>query len=216
VIPTLERERELLERGFEFIISLDEVGRGAIAGPVMVGAAVFDQTLGAAPEGIKDSKLVSEKKRPVIAEAIKEWLDTWAVGQASAQDVDRYGITHALGRAAVRAVADIAAVRDISKAVVLLDGHHDWLSPVMAEPIAVVTQVKADRDCLSVAASSLLAKVTRDQIMIGADDEFPGYGFAGHKGYGAKTHFEAIEKLGPCSLHRVTWLKAPTLPIDEG
>jgi len=152
----------------------------------------------------------------VVAEAIKGWLETWAGGHSSAQDVDRYGITHARGRAAVRAIADIAKTRDISRAVVLLDGHHDWLSPVMAEPIAVVTQVKADRDCLSVAASSLLAKVTRDQIMIDADDEFPGYGFAGHKGYGAKSHFEAIEQLGPCSLHRLTWLKAPTLPIDEG
>lgn len=216
MIPTLERESELLERGFDFIISLDEVGRGAIAGPVMVGAAVFDRRLGVAPEGIKDSKLVSEKKRPVVTEAIKGWLETWSVGHSSAQDVDRYGITHALGRAAVRAVAEIAKTRDISRAVVLLDGHHDWLSPVMAEPIPVVTQVKADRDCLSAAASSLLAKVTRDQIMIDADEQFPGYGFAGHKGYGAKTHFEAIEKLGPCSLHRVTWLKAPTLPIDEG
>lgn len=216
MIPTLERESELLERGFEFIISLDEVGRGAIAGPVMVGAAVFDRSLGVAPEGIKDSKLVSEKKRPVVAEAIKGWLETWAVGHSSAQDVDRYGITHSLGRAAVRAVAEIAKTRDISRAVVLLDGHHDWLSPVMAEPITVVTHVKADRDCLSVAASSLLAKVTRDQVMIDADEQFPGYGFAGHKGYGAKTHFDAIEKLGPCSLHRVTWLKAPTLPIDEG
>lgn len=216
MIPTLERESELLERGFEFIISLDEVGRGAIAGPVMVGAAVFDRSLGVAPEGIKDSKLVSEKKRPVVAEAIKGWLETWAVGHSSAQDVDRYGITHSLGRAAVRAVAEIAKTRDISRAVVLLDGHHDWLSPVMTEPITVVTHVKADRDCLSVAASSLLAKVTRDQVMIDADEQFPGYGFAGHKGYGAKTHFDAIEKLGPCSLHRVTWLKAPTLPIDEG
>lgn len=216
MIPTLERESELLERGFDFIISLDEVGRGAIAGPVMVGAAVFDRALGVAPEGIKDSKLVSEKKRPVVTEAIKGWLEIWSVGHSSAQEVDQYGITHALGRAAVRAVSDIAKTRDLSRAVVLLDGHHDWLSPVMAEPIPVVTQVKADRDCLSVAASSLLAKVTRDQVMIDADEQFPGYGFAGHKGYGAKTHFEAIEELGPCSLHRLTWLKAPTLPIDEG
>jgi len=216
VIPTLERENELLERGFEFIISLDEVGRGAIAGPVMVGAAVFDRHLGEAPEGIRDSKLVSEKKRPALKDAIAGWLETWSVGQSSAQDVDHFGITHALGRAAVRAIAEVARTRDISRAVVLLDGHHDWLTPVMAEPIPVITQVKADRDCLSVAASSLLAKVTRDRVMIDADEQFPGYGFAGHKGYGAKTHFEAIEKLGPCSLHRVTWLKAPTLPIDEG
>lgn len=214
MLPSDERERELLNAGYDCVIALDEVGRGAIAGPVMVGAAVFDAGLDGAPEGIKDSKLVSEKKRPVVKDSIEQWLEHWSVGSASAQEVDQSGITHCLGLAGARAVATIAGARDLSRAIILLDGQHDWLSPVLASPIPVVTQVKADRDCLSVAASSLLAKVTRDGLMIEADEQFPVYGFAGHKGYGSKAHFDAIQEHGPCSLHRVTWLKPSTLSMS--
>lgn len=217
MIPSRQREDELFAAGHRVIIAMDEVGRGALAGPVSVSAAVFTLDLSDGPEGIKDSKLVSEKKRGPLAQAIREWLPAVSVGESSPQEIDSVGITKALGRAGARALGQLSPWLDGSwSPVVLLDGHHDWLSPHLDYSIRVITQVKADRDCVSVAASSLVAKVTRDGQMIDADPRFPHYGFASNKGYGSTGHMAAIEQFGPCELHRMTWLKPTELAIGEG
>lgn len=214
--PDLERERALVADGRDVVVSVDEVGRGAIAGPVTVGAGVWVPDCGDAPEGIRDSKLVAESKRPGLAEVSRSWLVAVVVGEASAQEVDEFGITRALGLAGARAVDALSElIESFANPVVLLDGHHDWLSPALVSRIPVVSQVKADRDCASVAAASLVAKVHRDRFMVGAHERFPVYGFDRHKGYGSAGHFEAIDSYGPCELHRLSWLRPTELPLGE-
>ncbi|WP_411701396.1 ribonuclease HII [Conyzicola sp.] len=206
--PTLEIETSMHAAGARFVIGIDEVGRGAIAGPVAVGLCVVDVTVGAHPEGLRDSKLLSEKRRVALAPLTAEWAVHTSVGLASALEVDRIGIVAALGLAAKRGLVALhEAGADIGASVVLLDGSHDWLNPALSSPLRVQTRVKADRDCSSVAGASVVAKVHRDSLMIDADARQPGYGWAGNKGYGSADHFAAIAQLGATDLHRRTWLK---------
>lgn len=213
--PTLEIEHELLASGARFVIGCDEVGRGAIAGPVAVGMCAIDTAVGAMPEGLRDSKMLSEKRREALAPPAAAWARHWAVGLASAEEVDRLGITACLGLAGKRALISLheSGVR-ILESVVLLDGRHDWLNPALSTPVSVRTRVKADRDCASVAAASVIAKVHRDHLMIESDATEPGYGWSGNKGYGSAGHFDAIERLGASSIHRLSWLKAPATPRE--
>lgn len=213
--PHLEREWALISDGHQMVIAMDEVGRGAIAGPVTVGAGIWLAELDDVPDGIRDSKLVVEAKRPELADRANRWLHTTSVGNATAAEVDKMGITAALGLAGNRALAALRERARFEGAVVLLDGQHDWLSASLPFDLPVVTQVKADRDCASVAAVSLVAKVSRDSEMILADQRYPEYGFSSHKGYGSATHFHAIEKYGPCELHRLTWLRPTELPLAD-
>jgi ribonuclease HII len=207
--PTYDVEHELHDSGHRFVIGCDEVGRGAIAGPVAVGLAVVDRGVGAHPVGLRDSKMLSEKRREELAPLAAGWALFSAVGLASADEVDSIGIIAALGLAGRRALTALheagAAVRE---SVVLLDGSHDWLSPALLSPLAVRTRVKADRDCASVAAASVVAKVHRDRLMIEADAVHPGYGWPGNKGYGSAAHYDAIASLGASAMHRHSWLKA--------
>lgn len=212
VDPTVDTETRLFQTGASVILSIDEVGRGAIAGPCGVGVAAFLPTTGEAPAGIRDSKALSEKKRVALAPAIKVWLPASAVGYANAQEIDSLGINKGLALAGARALQETldilqSADVDTSKAIILLDGSHNWLGAA-AQGIRVITQVKADRDCLSVSAASVLAKVQRDQLMEMYAIEHPQYGWAGNKGYGSAGHYAAIKEHGPISgLHRLTWLK---------
>jgi ribonuclease HII len=207
--PTLEYETELHSAGARYVIGCDEVGRGAIAGPVGVGVAVVDARIGAHPEGLRDSKMLSEKRRELLAPLAAEWATFSAVGLASAEEVDAFGIIAALGIAGKRALSLLhAAGAPIRESVILLDGSHDWLSPSLASPLHVQTRVKADRDCASVAAASVIAKVHRDRLMIAAEADHPGYGWAGNKGYGSAAHYAAIAELGATPMHRHTWLHA--------
>ena len=213
--PTLLVETELYATGARSVIGCDEVGRGAIAGPVAVGLCVVDSGVGALPAGLRDSKMLSEPRREAIAPLASAWALHSAVGLASAQEVDRLGITACLGLAGKRALTALyEAGVDIRRSVILLDGSQDWLNPALSTRLRVQTRIKADRDCGSVAAASVIAKVHRDRLMIDADAELPGYGWSGNKGYGSAGHFAAIEKLGPSRLHRLTWLKAPA-PIRQ-
>lgn len=217
--PTLEVERALVASGARFVIGCDEVGRGALAGPVAVGVSVVDaarvlKTSGM-PLGLRDSKLLSEPRREAIAPLAAEWSLMSAVGFASAEEIDEQGIMVGLALAAKRALGELhAAGLAIRESVILLDGHHDWLNPGLASPLTVHTRVKADRDCGSVAAASVIAKVRRDRLMIEADAELPGYGWSGNKGYGSAAHLAAIAELGPTRLHRRTWLKTPA-PLSQ-
>jgi ribonuclease HII len=208
--PTLDVERSLHETGVRWIIGCDEVGRGALAGPVAVGMALVDAAVGPIPAGLRDSKLLSEPRREALAPLCVEWVSYSAVGLASADEVDALGITACLGLAGKRALALLHEQgADILGSTVLLDGHHDWLNPALTGKLAVVTRIKADRDCASVSAAAVIAKVHRDRLMIERDALTPGYGWAGNKGYGSAEHLAAIAELGPSDFHRRSWLKSP-------
>ena len=208
VEPTLIVEHDFLSAGATCVIGIDEVGRGALAGPVGVGVAVVTAASGPMPAGLRDSKMLSEKRRELLAPLAAAWVAHSAVGLASAAEVDEIGIIAALGLAGKRALTELhAAGVDITGAVVLLDGNDDWLGKALSSPLNVVTRVKADQDCGSVAAASVIAKVHRDHLMIAADARYPGYGWVGNKGYGSGAHMSAIAELGPTDLHRKTWLK---------
>jgi ribonuclease HII len=205
--PTFDVETGLHANGARYVIGCDEVGRGAIAGPVAVGLAVVDAGVGRHPVGLRDSKLLSEKRREALAPLTAEWALFTAVGLASAIEVDRIGIVAALGLAGKRALASLHEMgASILDSVILLDGGFDWLSPALANPLRVMTRVKADRDCSSVAAASVVAKVHRDHLMISADAVTPGYGWSSNKGYGSAGHFAAIAELGATDFHRRSWL----------
>ncbi len=205
--PTLEVEATLHAGGARYVIGCDEVGRGAIAGPVAVGLCVVDLGVGPMPSGLRDSKLLAEKRREELAPLAAAWALHSAVGLASAEEIDRIGIIAALGLAAKRALTILhEAGAHVAQSVVLLDGSHNWLSPVLSSPLRVQTQVKADRDCASVAAASVVAKVHRDRLMIDRHAATPGYGWASNKGYGSADHYAAIDSLGPSDIHRLTWL----------
>ena len=206
--PTLEIEASMHAAGARYVIGIDEVGRGAIAGPVAVGLCVVDVAVGAHPLGLRDSKMLSEKRRVELAPLTVDWAVHTSVGLASALEVDQIGIVAALGLAAKRGLVALhESGADIGASVILLDGSHDWLNPALSSPLRVQTRVKADRDCSSVAAASVVAKVHRDTLMIEADVLQPGYGWAGNKGYGSAEHMAAIIALGATDLHRRTWLK---------
>jgi ribonuclease HII len=200
VEPTLEFERSLHRAGHRYVIGIDEVGRGAIAGPVAVGIAVVERLMRSGPPGLRDSKLLAEKRREQIAPLAARWARHSAVGLASAEEVDELGIMACLRLAATRALATVEPDM-LAESVLVLDGNHDYV-----RAHRVVTRVKADQTCASVAAASVIAKVHRDRMMIAADAEIPGYGWTANKGYASSAHYDAIRELGPSSLHRHTWL----------
>lgn len=215
--PTLEVERALFADGATLVIGCDEVGRGAIAGPVAVGLAVFLPDVDAMPQGLRDSKLLSEAKREALHPVVAEWTPNWAVGLADNAEVDSIGIIAGLGLSAIRALESLVVTGvPVESAILVLDGSHDWLTPALADwhetsRPRVITRVKADRDCATVAAASVLAKVHRDRLMIEADGVHPGYDWVSNKGYASASHYAAIERLGSSALHRWSWLKQPAL-----
>jgi ribonuclease HII len=209
VLPHLDVEREMFGGGVPLVIGIDEVGRGAIAGPVAVGVAAVSPTCAPLPEGVRDSKLLSEKRREALEPVVVGWAVATAVGFAEADEIDELGIMRCLGIAGKRALASLHAQGvDVLASTLLLDGNHDYLSAHLSTPLRVVTRVKADRDCGSVAAASVVAKVARDRVMIARHAEHPDYGWAGNKGYGSSAHLEAIGASGATAHHRRTWLHA--------
>lgn len=205
--PTLEFEESCFAAGHELVIGIDEVGRGAIAGPVAVGVHAVSAPGSPFPLGLRDSKLLSEKKRGIIAPLVRDW-GPGAVGFSSAEEIDARGITAMLGEAARRALLELhAAGVAMDRAVILLDGSHDWLSPVLRSPLDVRTRVGADRDCASVSAASVRAKVDRDALMREAHEAHPEYAWDSNKGYGSRAHYAGIAAAGLTELHRHTWIK---------
>lgn len=213
--PSLNLERELWAAGARFIIGMDEVGRGAIAGPVAVGVALLDRldprTEDPWPENLKDSKLLSEKARNLILEPVQAWVSGYAVGMATANEIDTKGIVQALALSAARALEQMLSEASLRQAiaqdgaVIILDGSHNWLG-AKASGIPVIVRTKADRDCVSVAAASVISKVRRDNLMIELAKEHEAFGFEGHKGYASEAHIQAIKTTGPSAEHRHTWL----------
>jgi ribonuclease HII len=223
--PSLRVERALQRDGHRVLAGMDEVGRGALAGPVSVGVVVIDEGCRSAPPGVKDSKLLTPLARGRMVRPIQRWARAYAVGHASPAEIDEIGIMGGLRLAGLRALATITAA-GIVPDLVILDGNHDWLTPpdelgllAFAHEGApsvppVTTMIKADLKCSSVAAASVLAKVERDTLMISLDAEHPVYGWAVNKGYAAPEHMLALEAHGPCVQHRRSW-RLPGMPSLE-
>ncbi len=209
--PTLRVERALQRDGYRVLAGMDEVGRGALAGPVTVGVVVIDESSRTAPTGVKDSKLLTPAARARLVPPIRRWSRAYAVGHASPAEIDEVGIIAALRLAGRRALAQLPLVPDL----VILDGNHDWLTdPAQVGLLALTTEVatppvttmiKADLKCSSVAAASVLAKVTRDDLMVEHSGAHPAYALADNKGYSAPEHLAALSRHGPCELHRRSW-----------
>lgn len=202
--PTLDLEFLHFADGCQHVAGLDEVGRGALAGPVAVGIAVVSKQVSAIPEKLTDSKLISKNVREDLIPQISNWVQDHSVGYASASEIDEIGIIGALRLAAKRAINQLTVLPDL----IILDGKHNWLhsqpDPDLIK-FPVVTKVKADQSCASVAAASVLAKVQRDNLMIQLDRDYPQYGFAKNVGYGSANHMVAIQKHGPSDIHRRSW-----------
>ncbi len=202
VPPTHSVERSLRRAGAEVVVGLDEVGRGSWAGPVTVGAAVTG--LRKPPEGLTDSKLLTERRRDALAPLLADWVTAYALGHASALECDELGMTAALRLAAVRALEALPVRPD----AVILDGKHDYLGG----PWRVRTVIKGDQSCICVSAASVLAKVHRDGLMAEIGEAHLAYGFAENAGYPSPVHRAALEEFGPTEHHRLSWSYLDALP----
>jgi ribonuclease HII len=213
--PRLTLERRLL-REHPILIACDEVGRGALAGPVAVGAVVIDapRSRKRVPQGLRDSKLVPEHRRAEVAARASSWVSASAVGWASSAEIDEIGIMRALGLSTLRALADLRAHGVVpEEAIVVLDGNYDYITPAGGTGLSVRPVIKADRDCASAAAASVIAKVARDSLMTDLHDELPAYNWARNKGYASPDHRDAILAHGISQHHRASWsfIGSPTL-----
>jgi ribonuclease HII len=231
--PSLRVERALQRQGHRLLAGMDEVGRGALAGPVSVGVVVIDETCRPAPAGVKDSKLLTPAARERMVAPIRRWALAHAVGHASPGEIDAVGIVAALRLAGTRALAQLGVVPDL----VILDGNHDWLTDparvgllafageageglpdaaaVAAVP-PVTTMIKADMTCSSVAAASVLAKVERDAMMVQLAGEVGAYSWELNKGYSAPEHLTALSLHGPCEHHRRSWRLPGVAGLEDG
>ena len=275
ITPTLDLERSLAAQGYDLITGFDEVGRGALAGPVMVGCAAIwardlepldgddaaelsGRTYLGVPDGVADSKMLTEHRREAIFDELRDWCAAYAVGQASNTEIDEWGITYALGVAALRALSQVErelglrlggglaarkasmesageivegrpgdsvgesigncgeSVRALPKVAGILDGPSDYITkalntfdaPDVPIPADITTKVKGDQYCATVATAAVIAKVTRDRLMVDLAQSNPcyaAYEWAHNKGYGSAAHRTAIAEHGPTPLHRVSW-----------
>ena len=214
--PDRSLEKALLET-YDYVGGLDEVGRGALAGPVSVGLAIVARrTDDDFPEGLADSKQRTARARTGLIEPVHGWLVDHAVAHASPAEIDEHGIVGALRMAGLRALQQVAD-RGHAPGVIILDGVADWLTALEGthapkdspEPAEVPStppvrmEVKADARCAVVAAASVLAKVERDRLMADLDD--PGYGWASNKGYASPAHVRGLTALGASDQHRRSW-----------
>ncbi len=190
------------------IAGVDEVGRGSLAGPVSVGIAVINASVGDFPEGLRDSKQMSAAARERMAPRVREWAVEVAVGHADADIIDDVGIVAAMRLAARNALNGLST----TPAAILLDGKHNWwaedslfdVEPLLPQ-IPVRMEVKGDARCAVIAAASVVAKVERDGLMVILDERFPGYDWARNKGYSSPSHIEGLARIGPSDHHRKSW-----------
>lgn len=203
--PGLHVEREMWEAGLEIVVGVDEVGRGAWAGPISVGAAVVPKERRIYK--VRDSKMLREEEREALFDRIADWVETWAVGHASHWECDRYGMSEAQKIAARRAIGGLGLDPDIA----IIDGNWDFVGDAVRGARTRMI-VKADAVCLSVAAASILAKVTRDRFMRRMAVRFPGYNFENNKGYNGPRHVAGLAGLGPSPINRKSWAFMDTIP----
>ncbi len=214
--PTFDLERRYYAQGFDLVAGIDEAGRGPLAGPVVAGAVIFPASLFSSSlhNGnhdhswlgmVDDSKALSHRQRLKALENIREYALSMGVGIATAQEIDDWGIVPATKKAMQRALESL----DVSPSHLLID-HVQLKAP----GIPYYSLPHGDSISYSIAAASILAKVTRDGMMSEADAMYPGYGFASHKGYGTVEHRRRLSELGPCLIHRRTF--APVRLIADG
>ena len=189
-------EKKYAAEGCKLICGVDEAGRGPLAGPVCAAAVILP--LDAEIPGLNDSKKLSDKKRRELFPIICEKAVAYGVGFADHKEIDEINILQATYLAMERAIANLSVKPDFA----LIDGNRAKDFGIPLETI-----VGGDGRSASIAAASVLAKVTRDDLMLKAAEEFPGYGFEIHKGYGTKAHYAALAEKGPCEIHRMTFLK---------
>lgn len=184
------------DEGFQTICGVDEAGRGPLAGPVCAAAVILPRDLEI--EGLNDSKKLTEKRREALYEVITKEALAYSIAFASEQEIDEINILQATFLAMKRAVEGL----EITPDMVLVDGNRE---PQLSLPIKTI--IKGDSLSANIAAASILAKVTRDRLMLEHDKTYPQYAFALHKGYGTKVHYEALREHGPCPIHRMSFLK---------
>lgn len=210
-IDLLEFERVLINAG-ETVVGVDEVGRGALAGPMTVGAVVV-RSVKAPPLGLNDSKLLTPARRSSLVVPLRQWAAAWSLGSVSAVEIDVWGLRLALAVAATRAIEGLSIVPTHA----LIDGSFNLLQsprngaleldapPLRFASLPATTIIKGDRRCATIAAAAVLAKVHRDAVMVALSNECEDYGWANNKGYGAPEHLEVLRRLGPSDHHRRTW-----------
>lgn len=204
--PGTRNERELWDGGHRVVVGLDEVGRGAWAGPLTLGAVVIpkDRRL----TKVRDSKLLTPAEREIMFDRIVGWCETWSVGHATHTECDELGMSAAQRLAATRAIDGLGLAPDR----VLLDGNWDFVGGGAVERSAVRKIVKGDATCLSIAAASIVAKVTRDRMMRAEAEEHPWWSFETNKGYPCPRHKTALAGMGPSAIHRRSWVFMDNLP----
>ena len=188
-------EEQARSEGFLFIAGVDEVGRGCIAGPVVAAACILDQTK-PVPKDLNDSKKLTEKQRDQIAEELRSTAVSFAVGEVEPDEIDHINILEATKVAMAKAIENLKPTADY----LLIDALRLKQISIPQKSI-----IKGDSIAFSIAAASVIAKTHRDALMKTYDTAYPQYGFASHKGYGCKTHYDALREHGPCPLHRKTF-----------
>ena len=210
VAPTREAEDRLRAEGHRIVVGIDEVGKGAWAGPLAVGIALVpDADVSDVPAPIRDSKSLTEKARETMFDAVAAWCTAWSVGMASPQECDEWGMAEAQRVATKRAFVTLRTASNITPDAAVVDGSWNFVSPLVPR---VQMMVKADTSCLSVAAASILAKVTRDRLMRELAHDFPMYRFEGNKGYPCQWHRTALAGYGPSAVHRTSWAFMDDVP----
>lgn len=193
-----EIEREYAAKGFKLICGIDEAGRGPLAGPVYAAAVILPD--GCEIEGLNDSKKLTEKKREALFDVVRQKALYWGIGSADEKEIDEINILQATFLAMRRAVENMGIKPDLA----LVDGNQ---KPHIADGIEEVTVIKGDAKSMSIAAASILAKVSRDRFMLEIAEKYPEYEFPKHKGYGTKLHYEKIAEYGVSDIHRKSFLK---------
>ena len=190
-------EKELYNKGFEYICGIDEAGRGPLAGPVVVAGVIMPKD--SMIEGVNDSKKVSEKKREKLYDVILEEAISYSVAIIGQDVIDEINILNATKQGVTKVVEEL----DVKPNLILVDA----LTHINTKGIPYDSIIKGDAKCYNIAAASIIAKVTRDRIMREWDEIYPQYGFINHKGYGTAKHIEALKEYGPCPIHRKTFIK---------
>lgn len=194
-----EYEKDCFAKGFKMVGGIDEAGRGPLAGPVVAACCILDPNVKIL--GLDDSKKLSEKKREELFVTIKEKALAYAICSSSAEEIDQINILEATKKAMRNCVKELAS-KGMSPDILLIDAVN-----LSGTGLDVIPIIKGDAKSDSIAAASILAKVTRDHVMMDYDVQYPGYGFAKHKGYGTKDHYAAIREKGMTPIHRRSFLK---------
>ncbi|MGN0819384.1 MAG: ribonuclease HII [Christensenellaceae bacterium] len=199
-------EKEYLAKGYKYIAGVDEVGRGPLCGPVVTCAVIMPLDSQNVIEGITDSKKLSEKKREMLYDKILEKAIAVKISQADNNVIDEINILNATKKCMAESVKGLSVVPDI----VFVDALK---LDIISEQLSII---KGDLKSYSIGAASIVAKVFRDRMMVEYDKQFPGYGLSKNKGYGTKEHIEALKEMGPCSIHRRTFIKNFSVNEENG